>query len=303
MRRILTASPSTQSNHQLSMGVFIYDTSLGSGAAPWDAGTMDNFISMVNAKPTLIHWFAPLSYPFGNQNWEGVRTRGMMPALSWAPEANNASLISGTYDYAIRQFARDAKAWGYPFILRPAWEMNISNIGPWAITAPGQGNTAASFVTMWRHIYETFMSENVPNVRWHWCPGHVGVGPTPDMATYYPGDSYVDFAGFDAYNWGDIFGAGGWETLTQVFQSTYDKILTFTQKPQIVGETGAPEAGGDKAAWLRNGFLTEILAFPKIVSVWYFHQDEQRINTSAASLDAFRDVMASPLWHNAPPPS
>jgi beta-mannanase len=43
-----------------------------------------------------------------------------------------------------------------------------------------------------------------------------------------------------------------------VFGPSYDPLARMTNKPIIIAELGCAEAGGDKAAWIRQGFLQEV---------------------------------------------
>jgi hypothetical protein len=78
-------------------------------------------------------------------------SRGGMPLVSWEPWKFGAGLdqreyalrniLSGQHDAYIRNWARAAAAWGKPFFLRFAHEMN----GDWTTWSPGvNGNTPAS---------------------------------------------------------------------------------------------------------------------------------------------------------------
>ena len=74
----------------------------------------------------------------------------------------------------------------------------------------------------------------------------------------------------------------------------------------IIGETGISELGGDKAAWIRSAFLTDIpQQFPRIIGALYFSNDQDgsnwRVNTSPESLAAFKAVVASPNYQGRLP--
>ncbi len=70
---------------------------------------------------------------------------------------------TGKHDPHIRQWARDAAAWGKPFYLRFAHEMN----GDWHSWSPGvNGNTAPHYASAWRRARDIFGQEEAMNVRW-----------------------------------------------------------------------------------------------------------------------------------------
>lgn len=72
-----------------------------------------------------------------------------------------------------------------------------------------------------------------------------------------------------------------------------------------VSETGSPEIGGDKAAWIRDMWAW-LAAHPEVRGVTWFHFDKEtdwRIDSSEASLQAFatgaRSFAERPLLRRA----
>jgi hypothetical protein len=65
----------------------------------------------------------------------------------------------------------------------------------------------------------------------------------------------------------------------------------------IVAETGSSQSGGDKAAWVSSALREEIPRFSRIRAVVWFSDPvgdvDFRINSSSASLQAFRSGIAS----------
>ncbi len=71
------------------------------------------------------------------------------------------------YDSWLTTQAQAMKSFGHPMFLLFDEEMN----GTWYSYSPGQnGNTAAGFVAMWRHVHDVFTSVGATNVTWVWCP-------------------------------------------------------------------------------------------------------------------------------------
>jgi hypothetical protein len=68
----------------------------------------------------------------------------------------------------------------------------------------------------------------------------------------------------------------------------------------IFTETASAEIGGDKASWIRRGFLNEIpQLFPRVTGVIWFNvqkESDWRVDSSQASLEAFREIAASSLY-------
>ena len=110
----------------------------------------------------------------------------------------------------------------------------------------------------------------------------------------------------DGYNWGTSgVGVNQWQSLSQVFSSSYRQLTQLSTKPVIIAETSSSEIGGDKAAWIRDGFLRTIpQQFPRVRAViWFDRSMEQdwRVDSSQASLDAYRDVASSSLYGGPDP--
>ena len=188
-------------------------------------------------------------------------------------------------------------------MIRFAYEMNLSpGAGiPWG-GGPGavDGNTAADYIAAWRHVVGIYRADGATNAEFVWAP-NIDDGGIP-FNQYFPGDEWVNEVGLDGYNWGSAFESTGhkWLSLGDTFASSYATLTQLSSKPVIFTETASPEIGGDKAAWIRRGFLNEIpQLFPRVTGViWFDVQKEAdwRVDSSQASLEAFREVAASSLY-------
>jgi Beta-mannanase len=230
-----------------------------------------------------------------------IRARGAMPLISWEPWAGTkdptwslSTISDGSHDAFIHQWTHDVATWGHAIYVRPMYEMN----GPWSAWGYGvNGNTAAEFVAAWRHVVNIANAEGATNIRWVWSP-NVDDGD-PRYASYgslYPGDSYVDWVGLDGYNWGTSQSWSGWQSLYTVFKGSVDKVRAISGKPIMIGETGSTDLGGDKAAWITNGFARLLTDLPQVKALIWFDANKEtdwRVNSSANSLAAFRAVAAS----------
>ena len=86
--------------------------------------------------------------------------------------------------------------------------------------------------------------------------------------------------------------------MENVFAGMYDALHALG-KPIMIGETASDEAGGSKADWIRSIAPTLSDRFPDIKAlIWFDVQKERdwRIRSSGASLAAFRDLVADPLF-------
>jgi hypothetical protein len=238
-----------------------------------------------------------------------LRDRGIMPLIWWRPMglttadmgkyARYQLIIEGRHDAYIRQWAKDAKAFGSPVIVRFAHEMNGTWF-PWGIDR--FDNTPARFVAAWRHIW-TIVREEVgaTNVRFLWstirekCDGCVKV-PFED---FYPGNEYVDYVGMSAYNWVEPT----WKTLPEIVAPTLAGIERATGdagKPFILAEVASHYLGGSKGAWIRDGFQQVYTRWPEVVAIVYTDVDMRkqghpdwrlRLPLSGAAENAFKAVI------------
>ena len=293
--------------------------------APWDMNAVTKFEGMAQKNLSLLHFAGPFAncstspcsfYPFPASLMDRVRSHGAIPFYSWAsqsigqggdpavqPNFQLSDVIAGTYDSFIRSWATAAKNWGHPFFLRFNFEMN-GNWFPWSEGV--NGNQPGEYVAAWRHVHDIFTSVGANNVNWVWCPNVDSRHRWQSLAPLYPGDSYVDWTCLDGYNWGPGAGAAAtspsdWMSFDQLYKSTYDEVTgsIAPSKPMVIGEIGATEAGGSKAAWIRDT-LARAPSYPKIRGFLWFEtfadSMDWPISTSASATNAFADGIRSPAY-------
>jgi beta-mannanase len=172
--------------------------------------------------------------------------------------------------------------------------MNLSG-SAWG---PGHGgNTPQAFVAAWRHVVTIFRDEHATNVEWVWSPNVYCSGSCP-FTSFYPGDSWVDWAALDGYNYASLSN-DPWQTFAQIFGPSYQILTHLSDKPVMIGETSSAEAGGSKAQWITG--MTQALAseFPRVRAIVWFQRVKEtdwRVDSSPQSLDAFRAVARSRLF-------
>ncbi len=290
-------------NRSVALGAYI-------SGAPWQSAEIDGFSSMVGTPPSVVMWYQDWAHSgikeFDPQKMDAVHSRGAMPMVTWEPwdymGGTNQPIYSlqsinaGKHDTHIRQWARDAAAWGKRFYLRFAHEMN----GNWNSWSPGvNGNTAPQYVSVWRRVRDIFGQEGATNLRWVWSPNVEADGSVP-FSKVYPGNAYVDWLGIDGYNWGTTQPWSSWTGLAAVFGPSYEKLVDITDKPIMIAETASTELGGEKGSWIEVGFLDVMPSiFPRVEAVIWFHENKEtdwRVNSSQASLDAYRKVARSDLY-------
>ncbi len=144
-----------------------------------------------------------------------------------------------------------------------------------------------------------FRQEGATNVRWVWSPNIAYPGSTP-FAQVYPGDAAVDWIGLDGYNFGTSQSWSQWTDFVGVFGPSYDGVTQMSGKPLMIGETASSELGGDKAAWITHGLLTDVpKRFPRLRAIIWFDENKEtdwRINSSSTALAAFIAVAKSPTY-------
>jgi beta-mannanase len=209
--------------------------------------------------------------------------------------ARLANIVAGRHDDYIRSFARAARTFGTPIILRFAHEPNGGTF-PWGVR--GFDNDAETFVAAWRHVHRLFEEEGATNVRFLWsvgkkaCPG--GCDP---YAAFYPGDDYVDYMGFSSFNWGTRHGE--WVPMLRGFRRVTRLLSRLSPKPIIAVETASSATGGDKAAWIREGYRAVYRRLPRIVGIVYLNVDlreqghaDWRLSSARGALAAYADLAA-----------
>jgi Glycosyl hydrolase family 26 len=291
------ATPSS-SFDPISLGAYI-------AGAPQDAAKIDEFTRMVGAPPALVMWYQDWAHDdikeFNPAFMNAVTERGATPVVTWEPWDYTGSpsqpayalrtIIAGNYDGYIRQWARDAHRWGRRMYLRFAHEMN-GNWYPWSRGV--NGNTSAEYIAAWQHVVRIFREEGATNVQWIWSP-NIAYNSDTQFTDLYPGDDYVDWVALDGYNGGTKI-AHRWLSLVQVFTPSYEILASMTNKPMMIAETASAEEGGNKADWIRQGFEELPLKLPRIRAVIWFDENKEadwRVNSSMASLAAYREVVAS----------
>ena len=143
-----------------------------------------------------------------------------------------ADVAAGTYDDTeVIPQARRIKAYGGTVMLRIDHEMDLSR---------ADHGTPEEYVAMYRHIRQVFAQEGVHNVVWTWVPtGDVWYENGPLTKRFYPGNTYVDWVGFDPYNYSYCTNQP-WHTFSQ----TLDMFYAWTaangmgSKPLLVQEYG-----------------------------------------------------------------
>jgi Glycosyl hydrolase family 26 len=262
-------------------GVYFFDRSGTGGGSPSDFSTVE---SQFGRKFDGHLYYLPAqvsSSDLADAHWSLAVDHVPFVVLSWSTGNNPNSIIpdiaAGKYDSDINGFANAVKAELSPYgriLIRPFWEFNFTG-SEWNDTH--YGGNASEFIAAWRRFVDIFRRDNVSNVKWLWNPIRVGGNQAQDPLPYYPGSSYVDWIGIDAYP------KNTWLTLDQLATtsggtSNFDWYDTFKSygKPLMFGEVGILPAnlyGGGaptRATWW-NDALSELQnQLPAVKAIEYF---------------------------------
>lgn len=249
-----------------------------------------------------------------------IDKNGSIPMITWEPwrpvsgydrseglvdqkEYRLANIIKGDFDSYITDYAKAIRMYGKPVMIRFAHEMNGSWY-PWGSTF----NTPQEYILVYRHVHEIFDSVRATNATWVFSPNASFVDnriPYADNLTvFYPGDDYVDWVGFSAFNWAGVYKQNVWETPSQIYQESLTQIEKFN-KPIMITETASAESPDNlhaKAEWI-NQFANYLNDNPKIKGVVWFNTNDNGIDwsmtSSDASMEAFVDVFKNKLIETA----
>lgn len=230
---------------------------------------------------SYVHSIHDFPTEFMQKNWE----QGRIVELTYQLTENNnedmfgyspaLDLYRGLNEEMVRRFARQAKEFGHPFLLRLCNEMNSDWTSYGGVVNMGDPDI---FVENWRTFYRIFQEEGVNNCIWIFNPNDRNAPPCRwnDSLNYYPGNEYVQMIGVTGYNNGTYYTQ--WAEEWREFDVIYDHIqqlygTTFGQFPWIITEFASSSIGGDKVAWIDNMFQ-HIQKYPNIkIAVWFSYAD------------------------------
>lgn len=293
----------TAASASIQLGAYVRE-------APGSAQKLDEYANLVGQRPAIVMWYRSFDQPlmFSGEK-ANLAARGATPMVSLEPVDQSGAdiplsrIAAGEYDSYIHAAATTAKSWGGRILIRFAYEMNLAPKSgiPWGGGSGAfAGNTAGDYIAAWRHVVSIFRADGAANAEFVWAP-NIDDGGIP-FTQYFPGDEWVDDVGLDGYNWGSAFSAQGhsWLSLGDTFASSYATLTSLSSKPVMFTETASAEIGGDKAEWIRRGFLNELpQRFPRVTAAIWFDVNKEadwRVDSSQASLEAFREVAASSLY-------
>lgn len=296
----------------------------------YDGGLPDSFAGLDGLETALGHRFAIVSFyaawgdrpdeQFPRRVVETIAAMGSVPFVTWEPwvtdfddalrpnlpqraereYASLAAIARGDYDFYVVPWARAAAAFGRPFFLRFAHEMNDPYRYPWG---PQNGNRPEDFIAAWRHVHAVFEKMGARNVLWVWSP-HVSM---PWFEYYDPGGEVVDWIGVGVLNYGTTASWSRWWTADQILHNAYPALAKL-HRPIVVAEFGTVDAGGDPTQWYHDAFRDFAGKYPAVRAVVLFNQPHdvtvsaQPLDWSVLKLGAARVEVERALRASAPGP-
>jgi hypothetical protein len=288
--------------------------------APLDPAILERFEADAGKRVTFINTGQAWA-TFDSASVEATIEEGAIPLVTMGLKSGVTlrDVVEGKQDTPIREWARAAKAFGYPFLFRPWWEMN----GGWY-----SWGRNPDFIPAWEHFHRLVEEEGATNVTWAWIVNAIwfeeaspGVwsyehsDPTP----YYPGDEFVDWVGMDAYNWGlNTLQPDKWRSPAEVIGPTLELLETIAPgKPVCICEDASTEEGGepgdDKAAWIHEMLGSYLPAHPAIKAFLWFNWNVEQsgkpgshwdwpIESSPEAEEAFREGIQGDTYLDVRPP-
>ena len=196
----MSAGPASAAGAPIKLGV--YTTAQGQLGAPEDAAWLDNYAATVGRNPDIVMDYSNVTDPLlTGREISNLQARGETPMVTWqlfqsgygGPTISLDELAAGNYDSYLHKAAALAKTLPFEVMIRFGHEMN----GDWY----GWSGNPTGYVNAWRHVVGVFRQDGATNVKWVWSPNVDYNGSYP-FASYFPGDSWVDYVALDGYNWG-----------------------------------------------------------------------------------------------------
>ncbi|HEX4086721.1 MAG TPA: glycosyl hydrolase [Chthoniobacteraceae bacterium] len=289
---------------------------------------------------------------FPTANLLCIWRHGSIPLVYWSPwdrpydedqgpdKFSLVNIAAGKWDAYIDHWGDAAAAFGHPFMVSFANEMN-GQWFPWSGMFYGQDKVIPGtkppkyvapeiFKAAYRRVVDRVRARGATNVVWvfhamnYSMPQAMG-GAYPaamewnKMGQYYPGPKYVDWLGMSVY--GQQYVEDNWSPFEPLLDWPYTEITTMEpNKPVMLAEWGIgefPQFGS------KSGFITEAFnvmkRYPKLKAAVFWNERWQnepsyddngiyhdggysdlRVNSTPASLAAYRKGVGEPFWLGFP---
>jgi mannan endo-1,4-beta-mannosidase len=256
---------------------------------------VSRFGRTLGSQPNLVLDFTYWNEPFVATLARQAAAHGATVAIDMDPTGPSvAAIAAGKEDRYLETYANAVRAFGGPVIISFGHEMNGNWYSwGWRHTRP------AVFVRAWRHIVTVFRHAGADNVTWLWTVNVISPGE-PAIRGWWPGSSYVTWAGIDGYL------TERYTTFSNTFAPTISAIRKITAKPILIGETAVGQLTGQAAgipglfAGVARAHLLGLIWFDDAQNDGTYGQD-WRLEGHPAAEAAFRRAVTHDL--DVPPPS
>jgi Glycosyl hydrolase family 26 len=240
--------------------------------------------------------------------------RHRMLVLNWKPDTGKTwrQVAAGAADAQIAREAAYLKA----HFTKKFWLVIHHEPEEEVKTAPGSGYTAADYRAMFRHVVSQFRSHGARNILFTMVfMGYTGYMIKPWFKDLYPGDSYVDWVGFDPFaksnikNFPSLMNKVAAPQQSLGFPGFYDySEKYFPDKPLMLSEWAVLETPGDpgrKPAFYRD-VAKQFAKYPRIKALAYYNTTHAvnmpdggntSIDATPAALKAFRKLGEQPEFN------
>jgi len=290
--------------HGAYLGVSLYDQNIDR------LTTLEENISLHFAIVGIYQAWEGTHTSFDTTWAENVSYQHSIPLITWEPwlpvsgydrsedKVNQSKfrltqITRGNFDSYIRTYATAVKDYRGLVMIRFAHEMN-GNWYPWGSTF----NTPGEYIAAWRHVHDIFVQAGATNVTWVWSPNALyydqHVPYTSQIDAFYPGDAYVDWVGFSAFNWAGQYKQNVWTTPDNLFSPTVTALAKL-HKPILIAETASADTYSPemKANWIRE-LATYMKDMPSLKGVIWFNATDNgidwRIQSTKTSQQAFSEA-------------
>jgi len=269
----------------------------------WSYFYTEKFPELTGRKHAAYLLYTTWGRPFEElyRHVEEAKEHGTALQIALQPMRGLDEVVDGPY---LRAYAKAAGEAGVPIFLRFANEMN----GNWV---PWHGDPQ-KYIEKFRLVANAFREEAPNNVAVVWAPNDI---PVDTIASYYPGDEYVDWIGvslYSIYNPSlDPLGAGvDRSNHLQKFEHIYD--LYAKRKPLFISEGAIsyvyPEENRNVEAWAayrtKEFYATLPMMYPGVKAVFWFDAtktEAQRakhfeLSANDAVLQAYASAIRHPFY-------
>ena len=205
--------------------------------------------------------------------------KNAIPMVTWEPWASSLPIsdsiedlreekkvfqyiTKGYFDEYIREFADRLGEFNKPVYLRFAHEFDNPQY-PWSSKG---NNTPEEFKAAWKHVYQIFKEEGADLVMFVWNPWKA-----EQMSEYYPGESYVDWIGITALNYGPLNNRGQEVSFSRLYQEFHNQFYWFTRKPVMLAEFGSLDIENTQEEWTRDAMNSINSEFDEISAIVIFN--------------------------------